>query len=107
KHCFLFTFKGQKFPKSLEISLTGTVAFGPASPQQATDPVCTGNTAYVKLYFRILDFTLTGCYTDQHSVQVFAAGKPKISAAREVLSSDYYIWNSKAPAPVVYRTLLF
>nr|XP_056706673.1 AP-5 complex subunit mu-1 [Euleptes europaea] len=98
---------GQKFPKSLEISLTGTVAFGATSQQQATDPMCTGGTAYVKLYFRILDFTLTGCYTDQHSIQVFAAGKPKISAAREVLSSDYYIWNSKAPAPVVYRTLLF
>ncbi|KAH0620267.1 hypothetical protein JD844_020391 [Phrynosoma platyrhinos] len=59
------------------------------------------------LYFRILDFTLTGCYTDQHSIQVFSSGKPKISTAREVLASDYYIWNSKAPAPVVYRTLLF
>lgn len=98
---------GQKFPKSLEISLTGTVSFGPASQQQAPDPVCTGSTAYVKLYFRILDFTLTGCYTDQHSIQVFATGKPKITTAREVLSSEYYIWNSKASAPVVYRTLLF
>ncbi|XP_054828907.1 AP-5 complex subunit mu-1 [Eublepharis macularius] len=98
---------GQKFPRSLEISLTGTVAFGPVTQQHPVDPVCTGSTAYVKLYFRILDFTLTGCYTDQRSIRVLAAGKPKISAAREVLSSDYYIWNSKAPAPVVYRTLLF
>ncbi|XP_060609644.2 AP-5 complex subunit mu-1 [Anolis sagrei] len=98
---------GQKFPKSLEVSLTGTIAFGPASQEQPVDPVCAGGTAYVKLYFRILDFTLTGCYTDQHSIQVFSSGKPKIITAREVLSSDYYIWNSKAPAPVVYRTLLF
>ncbi|XP_015687618.1 AP-5 complex subunit mu-1 isoform X2 [Protobothrops mucrosquamatus] len=100
-------FIGQKFPKSLEISLTGTVAFGPTNQDQPVDAVCTGNTAYVKLYFKILDFTLTGCYTDQHSIQVFSSGKAKISTAREVLSSDYYIWNSKAPAPVVYRTLLF
>ncbi|CAI5764795.1 AP-5 complex subunit mu-1 [Podarcis lilfordi] len=98
---------GQKFPKSLEISLSGTVTFGTLSQEQQIDPVCTGNTTYIKLYFRILDFTLTGCYTDQHSIQVFSSGKPKISTARELLSSDYYIWNSKAPAPVVYRTLLF
>lgn len=98
---------GQKFPRSLEISLSGSLAFGPVSQQQSVDPICTGDTAYIKLYFRILDFTLTGCYTDQHSIQVFPSGKPKISTAREVLSSDYYIWNSKAPAPVVYRTLLF
>ncbi|XP_044292084.1 AP-5 complex subunit mu-1 [Varanus komodoensis] len=98
---------GQKFPRSLEISLTGTVTFGPVSQEQPVDPVCAGGTAYVRLYFRILDFTLTGCYTEQHSIQMFASGKPKISTAREVLSSDYYIWNSKAPAPVMYRTLLF
>uniref|UniRef100_A0A6J0VEX1 AP-5 complex subunit mu-1 n=1 Tax=Pogona vitticeps TaxID=103695 RepID=A0A6J0VEX1_9SAUR len=98
---------GQKFPKSLEIFLTGSIAFGPVCQGQPVDPVCAGTTAYVKLYFRILDFTLTGCYTDQHSIQVFSSGKPKISTARELLSSDYYIWNSKAPAPVVYRTLLF
>ncbi|KAJ7345400.1 hypothetical protein JRQ81_001350 [Phrynocephalus forsythii] len=92
---------GQKFPKSLEIFLTGSVAFGPGSQEgQPRDPLCAGTTAYVKLYFKILDFTLTGCYTDQHSIQVFNSGKPKISTAREVLSSNYYIWNSKAPAPV-------
>ncbi|KAM7164277.1 AP-5 complex subunit mu-1 isoform 2-T2 [Macrochelys suwanniensis] len=98
---------GQKFPKSLEISLTGTVTFGSMSKEQPVDPICTGSTAYVKLYFRIPDYTLTGCYADQHSVQVFSSGKPKISTSRELISSDYYIWNSKAPAPVVYRTLFF
>lgn len=98
---------GQKFPKSLEISLTGTVTFGSMSKEQPVDPICSGSTAYVKLYFRIPDYTLTGCYADQHSVQVFSSGKPKISTSRELISSDYYIWNSKAPAPVVYRTLFF
>ncbi|XP_025911974.1 AP-5 complex subunit mu-1 isoform X1 [Apteryx mantelli] len=96
---------GQKFPKSLEISLTGTVTFGTLSEEHPTDIICTGNTAYVKLYFRIPDFTLTGCYVDQHSVQLFSPGKPKINASRELISSDYYIWNSKASAPIVYKTL--
>ncbi|XP_030071004.1 AP-5 complex subunit mu-1 isoform X1 [Microcaecilia unicolor] len=96
---------GQKFPKSLEISLTGTVIFGSMSHlQQPSNPICTGNTAYVKLYFRIPDYTLSGCYTDQHSVQVFSSAKPKIITSRELISSDYYIWNSKASAPVVYRS---
>uniref|UniRef100_A0A663EPL1 AP-5 complex subunit mu-1 n=2 Tax=Aquila chrysaetos chrysaetos TaxID=223781 RepID=A0A663EPL1_AQUCH len=96
---------GQKFPKSLEVSLTGNVSFGTAGKEHPTDYVCSGNTAYVKLCFRIPDFTLTGCYVDQHSIQIFVPGKPKITASRELISSNYYIWNSKAPAPMVYKTL--
>ncbi|XP_051833687.1 AP-5 complex subunit mu-1 isoform X3 [Antechinus flavipes] len=97
---------GQKFPKSLEISLSGTVNFNAMGHQkQPVDTICIGGTTYVKLYFRIPDYTLTGCYADQHSVQVFASGKPKITTCRELISSDYYIWNSKAPAPVAYRSL--
>ncbi|XP_036164349.1 AP-5 complex subunit mu-1 isoform X7 [Myotis myotis] len=98
---------GQKFPKSMEISLSGTVTFGAKSHEkQPFDHICIGGTAYLKLHFRILDYTLTGCYADQHSVQVFASGKPKISTHRKLISSDYYIWNSKAPAPVTYGSLL-
>ncbi|XP_021514739.1 AP-5 complex subunit mu-1 isoform X1 [Meriones unguiculatus] len=98
---------GQKFPKSMEISLSGTLTFGVKGlNKQPFDHICIGNTAYVKLHFRISDYTLTGCYADQHSVQVFASGKPKISAYRKLISSDYYIWNSKAPAPVTYASLL-
>ncbi|KAM9294397.1 AP-5 complex subunit mu-1 [Gastrophryne carolinensis] len=96
---------GQKFPKSLEISLSATVTFDP--DQHLSDPVdsiCFGNTAYVKLFFRIPDYSPTGCYTDQHSIQVFSSTKPKIITSRELISSDYYIWNSKAPAPVLYRS---
>ncbi|KAI5232108.1 Ap-5 Complex Subunit Mu-1 [Manis pentadactyla] len=98
---------GQKFPKSMEISLSGTVTFGAKSHEkQPFDQICIGGTTYLKLHFRILDYTLTGCYADQHSVQVFASGKPKINSRRELISSDYYIWNSKAPAPVTYGSLL-
>lgn len=98
---------GQKFPKSMEISLSGTITFGAKNHEkQPFDQICIGGTAYLKLHFRILDYTLTGCYVDQHSVQVFASGKPKISTYRKLISSDYYIWNSKAPAPVTYGSLL-
>ncbi|XP_043553672.1 AP-5 complex subunit mu-1-like [Chiloscyllium plagiosum] len=101
---------GQKFPKSLEVSLTGIVmfpAFGISNHSaQLTDPFCTGLTAYVKLYFRIPDYTLTGCYVDQHSIQVYSSAKPRIITSRELLSSEYYIWNSKGDAPVASRPLV-
>ncbi|XP_006894390.1 PREDICTED: AP-5 complex subunit mu-1 [Elephantulus edwardii] len=98
---------GQKFPKSMEITLSGTVTFGAKNHEkQPFDQICIGGTAYVKLHFKILDYTLTGCYADQHSVQVFATGKPKISTHRKLISSDYYIWNSKAAAPIAYGSLI-
>ncbi|KAG8511767.1 AP-5 complex subunit mu-1, partial [Galemys pyrenaicus] len=60
---------GQKFPKSMEISLSGTVTFGAKSHEkQPFDQICIGD--------------------------------------RKLISSDYYIWNSKAPAPVTYGSLL-
>ncbi|XP_040266827.1 AP-5 complex subunit mu-1 isoform X1 [Bufo bufo] len=96
---------GQKFPKSLEISLSGTVTFlSEKHLNDPVDPICVGNTAYVKLLFRIPDYSLTGCYTDQHSVQVFSTAKPKILTSRELISADYFLWNSKAPAPIVCRS---
>ncbi|CAH2328797.1 AP-5 complex subunit mu-1 isoform X1 [Pelobates cultripes] len=98
---------GQKFPKSLEISLSGTVTFSAEKhPNDPVDPICVGNTAYVKLSFRIPEYTLTGCFTDQHCIQYFSNVKPKIYSSRELISSDYYIWNSKAPAPFVSRSFI-
>ncbi|KAE8587083.1 hypothetical protein XENTR_v10021857 [Xenopus tropicalis] len=96
---------GQKFPKSLEISLNGTATFSSeAHPNDPADPICVGATGYVKLSFRIPDYSLTGCYADQQTMQVFSSAKPKIVTSRELISSDYYIWNSKAPAPVTSRS---
>ncbi|KAG3272481.1 AP5M1-like, partial [Ictidomys tridecemlineatus] len=86
---------GQKFPKSMEISLSGTITFGAKShDKQPFDQICIGDTVYVKLHFSILDYTLTGCHVDQHSVQVFAIRKTK--------TSSHWKLNSKAPAPVTY-----
>ncbi|KAG8561061.1 hypothetical protein GDO81_015232 [Engystomops pustulosus] len=97
---------GQKFPKSLEISLSGTLTFSSEEhPNDPVNPICVGNTAYIKLSFRIPDYSLTGCYADQHSVQAFSTTKPKVIASRELISADYYIWNSQAPAPNIGRSL--
>nr|XP_006632281.1 PREDICTED: AP-5 complex subunit mu-1 [Lepisosteus oculatus] len=90
---------GQKFPRSLEVSLGGTVSFS-GQAQGPVEPLCTGLTAYIKLYFRVPDLTLSGCSVDQHSVQVYSSAKPRISTSRELVSSEYYIWNSTGDAPV-------
>lgn len=90
---------GQKFPRSREVTLEGTVNFS-GHVLGPTDPLCTDLTAYVKLYFRVPDLTLSGCCVDQHSVQVYSSAKPRIVTTRELVSSEYYIWNSTGDAPV-------
>ncbi|KAI4879108.1 hypothetical protein NFI96_014437 [Prochilodus magdalenae] len=90
---------GQKFPKSREVTLEGSVNFS-GHPVGPSDPLCTDLTAYVKLHFRIPDLTLSGCCVDQHSVQVYSSAKPRIVTTRELVSSEYYIWNSTGDAPV-------
>ncbi|KAJ8290489.1 hypothetical protein GJAV_G00013530 [Gymnothorax javanicus] len=90
---------GQKFPKSREVTLGGTVAFS-GNSSGPTDPLCTGLTAYIKMYFRIPDLTLSGCTVDLHSVQVYSTAKARITTSRELVSAEYYIWNSTGDAPV-------
>ncbi|XP_026185650.1 AP-5 complex subunit mu-1 [Mastacembelus armatus] len=90
---------GQKFPKSREVTMEGNIYFFGPSPGP-TDPLCTDLTAYIKLYFKVPDMTLSGCCVDQHSVQVYSSAKPRIVASRELHSKEYYIWNSTGTAPV-------
>ncbi|XP_072314143.1 AP-5 complex subunit mu-1 [Eucyclogobius newberryi] len=90
---------GQKFSKSREVSLEGKISFGgPAAGP--TDPLCSELTAYIKLYFKVPDLTLSGCVVDQHSVQVYSTAKSRIFTARDLQSSEYFIWNSTGTAPV-------
>uniref|UniRef100_A0A3P8U9T0 AP-5 complex subunit mu-1 n=1 Tax=Amphiprion percula TaxID=161767 RepID=A0A3P8U9T0_AMPPE len=90
---------GQKFPKSHEVTMEGKISFsGPT--HGPSDPLCTGLTAYIKLYFKVPDMTLSGCSVDQHSVQVYSSAKPRIVTSRELISKDYFIWNSTGAAPV-------
>ncbi|KAM4625419.1 AP-5 complex subunit mu-1 isoform 2-T2 [Polymixia lowei] len=90
---------GQKFPKSREVTMEGSISFTGQLPGP-TDPLCTERTAYIKLYFKVPDLTLSGCCVDQHSVQVYSSTKPRIITSRELQSKDYFIWNSTGAAPV-------
>ncbi|XP_077477217.1 AP-5 complex subunit mu-1 [Stigmatopora argus] len=95
---------GPKFPKSREVTMEGRINFsGPAAGP--TDPICTELTAYMKLYFKVPDITLSGCCVDQNSVQVYSSAKPKIITSRALKSKDYYIWNSTSPAPICQMSL--
>ncbi|XP_038584284.1 AP-5 complex subunit mu-1 [Micropterus salmoides] len=90
---------GQKFPKSREVTMEGKISFSGPTPGP-TDPLCTELTAYIKLYFKVPDMTLSGCCVDPHSVQVYSSAKPRIVTSRELLSKEYFIWNSTGTAPV-------
>lgn len=90
---------GQKFPKSREVTMEGKINFSGPAPGPA-DPLCTELTAYVKMYFKVPDMSLSGCSVDQHSVQVYSSAKSRIITSRELLSKEYYIWNSTGTAPV-------
>ncbi|XP_040917040.1 AP-5 complex subunit mu-1 isoform X2 [Toxotes jaculatrix] len=90
---------GQKFPKSREVTMEGRITFSGPTPGP-TDPLCTELTAYIKLYFKVPDMTLSGCCVDQHSVQVYSSAKPRIATSRELQSKEYFIWNSTGTAPV-------
>ncbi|KAL6105696.1 ap5m1 [Pungitius sinensis] len=90
---------GQKFPKSREVSMEGKISFSGPTPGP-TDPICTELTAYIKLYFKVPDMTLSGCCVDQHSVQVYSSAKSRIMTSRELQSKEYFIWNSSGSAPV-------
>ncbi|KAM9842345.1 AP-5 complex subunit mu-1 [Aulostomus maculatus] len=90
---------GQKFPKSREVTMEGRISFSGPAPGP-TDPLCTELTAYIRLYFKVPDTTLSGCSVDQHSVQVYSSAKPRIITSRELQAKEYYIWNSTGTAPV-------
>lgn len=90
---------GQKFPKCREVTMEGKISFSGPTPGP-TDPLCTELTAYIKLYFKVPDMTLSGCCVDQHSVQVYSSAKPRIITSRELQSKEYFIWNSTGTAPV-------
>ncbi|XP_059209705.1 AP-5 complex subunit mu-1 [Centropristis striata] len=90
---------GQKFPRCREVTMEGKISFSGPTPGP-TDPLCTELTAYIKLYFKVPDMTLSGCCVDQHSVQVYSSAKPRIATSRELQSKEYFIWNSTGSAPV-------
>ncbi|XP_050405806.1 AP-5 complex subunit mu-1 [Patella vulgata] len=89
---------GQKFPsKSLDASLTANIQFtdtGTNANLSEAECFCTAQNAYCQLYFKINDFTYSGCYIDTKSLQVSPNTKFKLTINREFLSKTYKIWNS-------------
>ncbi|XP_041354497.1 AP-5 complex subunit mu-1-like [Gigantopelta aegis] len=89
---------GQKFPsKTLEVSMTAIVHFSETTStplSSAEELFCVGQNGYAQLYFKIPEFTHTGCYIDPKSIQVSPSTKFKLTTVREYFSTDYKIWNS-------------
>ncbi|XP_064602639.1 AP-5 complex subunit mu-1-like [Liolophura sinensis] len=97
---------GSRFPpKTLEVTLTCTLRFsdpGQRSAAMFEDPFCVGQNAYAQLYFKIPDFSHSGCYVDPKSVQVSPSTKFKLTTEREYLSAEYKIWNSHGDSLMVF-----
>ncbi|OWF38566.1 AP-5 complex subunit mu-1 [Mizuhopecten yessoensis] len=88
---------GQRFPsKSLSTSLDATVHFTDSkTPGAHEDAFCVGQNSYAKLFFKIPDFTHSGCQIDPKSVQVSPNVKFKLTTVQEYLTGmEYKIWNN-------------
>ncbi|KAL5008089.1 hypothetical protein ScPMuIL_013670 [Solemya velum] len=89
---------GAKFPsRSLEVHLSANLQFGDALKPATTydESFCVGLNTYAQLYFKITEFTHSGCLVDPKSVQVSPYAKLKLTTVREYLSTGYRIWNSQ------------
>ncbi|XP_072030857.1 AP-5 complex subunit mu-1-like isoform X2 [Amphiura filiformis] len=78
---------GQRFPsKTLEVTLQAKIRFAEANRKHDTsvyeDPFCHGINAYLLIYFKIADYTNSGCTVDQRSVQIHTGGKAKVTSGR-------------------------
>lgn len=97
---------GQKFPKSLRTSLGTTVTFADPTPGERThfeeDPFCKGQSSYVQLYFKLTNSSLSGSDVDHKSVYINPRSNTKINIAKELVASDYKIWNVHGDAIVAF-----
>eukprot|EP00727_Mastigamoeba_balamuthi_P008025 m51a1_g3843 Adaptor protein complex 5 (AP-5), mu subunit (503) ;mRNA; f:359487-361146 len=97
---------GTRFSSSnLEVAMPATVTFDVAAAaaaqqdkQEGDDAFCSdGVTGFVRLRFRIRDWTASGASVDAKkgvSVVPVPKSKPSISVRRTCMSGDYLIWNS-------------
>ncbi|XP_074652050.1 AP-5 complex subunit mu-1-like [Tubulanus polymorphus] len=97
---------GQKFPsKNPEIMLKATVNFGDniiEKQNNRDDPFCVGQNSYIQLFFKIADYTYSGCSIDPKSIQISPNTKAKFILVREYAVSDYKIWNSHGDAQIAF-----
>ncbi|KAN0012678.1 hypothetical protein ACTFIU_007989 [Dictyostelium citrinum] len=67
------------------------------------DPFCTGSNSYVRIYFKIQNCTLSGLNIDPKKVVIYPTNKFKLNIERELLSSEYIIWNSLGSSKYSYQ----
>lgn len=86
---------GTKFnTKTQNISLEATVNFTDGKVGNSyEDPFCVGQNSYAQLFFKVPDFTHSGCYIDPKSVQVSPNTKFKLTTVQEYVTAEYKIWN--------------
>ncbi|XP_032237169.1 AP-5 complex subunit mu-1 isoform X2 [Nematostella vectensis] len=100
---------GQKFPKSLETTVSATVYFGdveaisqnaPEAGGFIEDPFCEGINSYVQVFFKLSYFTMTGCVVDPRSLNIYPSSKFKFITSSEFSTGDYKIWNTHGDAMI-------
>ncbi|XP_045161059.2 AP-5 complex subunit mu-1-like isoform X2 [Mercenaria mercenaria] len=88
---------GQRFPaRQPEITVSAIILLGSSQAKctgSLEEQFCIGQNAYAQLFFKIVDFTQSGCFIDAKSIQVSPTMKYKLSCVREFLSSEYKLWN--------------
>lgn len=88
---------GQRFPvKSTQIDMSAVVQLGSSHIENTgslEEMFCHGQNAFAQLYFKIGDFTQSGCLIDPKSIQVSPNMKYKLTCVREFVSTEYKLWN--------------
>ena len=94
---------GHKFPsRSLEVALPATLQFQnqpqhQADPVKLKDPFCVDLSCYMQIRFKMQHFTLSGLTVDLNDTVIYPQNqRAVIQVTREVIGSQYYVWNSLA-----------
>ncbi|XP_022086090.1 AP-5 complex subunit mu-1-like [Acanthaster planci] len=98
---------GTRFPsRTLEATLQAKVQFAEFDKKRSSDsyedPFCVGLNAYAMIYFKVPEYTYTGCQIDPRSLQIHPSAKPKLNTVREFSSAEYKVWNSHGDAQAVF-----
>ena len=102
---------GQKFPKTLKTSLHATMLFASQVPtsersQFKEDPFCHGLNTYIQLFFKSTSASLSGISIDPKLIKLSPSSSPKVCVVKDLVSSDYRIWNKHGDALIAFPPTL-
>ncbi|CAB3985511.1 Hypothetical predicted protein, partial [Paramuricea clavata] len=102
---------GQRFPKSLKISLNATVLLAEAATTSERsnlkeNPFCHGLNTYIQIFFKSTNTSVSGITIDPKSIKLNPSSSPKVHVVKDLVSSDYKIWNSHGDALVAFPPTL-